>query len=469
MNLKITKKIAVIFLSVLLFFTFSSRTIHYLMLPKVVATKAAWGSMVDEYSIPSDNIEKYIFDKQAISIDEKLSRPLYIKQIHVDNDDFVKQGDPLITFNTYEYQAEIKTRKTELENLKVQYSSLENDFNSALEKLSYEADDLQVKISLIEAGDFTKEVDLYDMQANISRLKADYEYQKEMAAFNIELYTAGLISSSALKAEQAKEKSLKEEIPIYEQKLDMVVNNKLTAYKYELENKKTQINFMKSKGIINHQSIYLLAERIREVGNELEALEKFKEDFQLTSPVSGTVKDLNAVINGEYRGINALGYIEDMNSEQGLKVRIDREKGNDLKKGMEVNIQLEEGDLTGVIYRIIKENDWHMIIKPKNTSVNLDKIIAISIKQGSSEKQYLIPCSALVQASSPFVYLLKEKKTFFGKEYYVEKREIRIRDSNDEYIFAGKDITPNDIIVTGWDRSLEDGMAVKLLDGRDVQ
>jgi multidrug resistance efflux pump len=468
MNLKITKKVAVIFLSLLIFFTLCSRTIHYLMLPKVVASKPVWDSLSNEYTITSD-IEIFVFDTVAISIDEKLSRSLYIKEVHVNNDDFVQKGDPLITFNTYEYKVRIKELKTDLENLKVEYTALEYDFNTTLNELSHEADDLQERISLIETGDFSREIDLFDSQANISRLKSDYEYQKEMAAFNIELYTAGLISSSALKAEQAKEKNLKEEIPIYEEKLKIAVNNKLEAYKYELENKNMQINFMKSKGIINNQSIYLLAEKIKEVNNELKALEKFKEDFQLTAPVSGTVKDLKANINDDYRGINALGYIEDENSEKGLKVALDKERVKDLKRGMEVTIQLEEGELTGVIDRIVKENDWHMIIKPKTISVNVDEIIAISIKQGSSEKQYLIPCSALVQASSPYVYVLKEKKTFFGKEYYVEKRDIRIRESNDEYIYAGKDITPNDIIVTGWDRSLEDGMTVKLLDERDVQ
>jgi hypothetical protein len=41
--------------ALLLFFTFSSRTIHYLMLPKVVATKTVWGSMIDEYAKHHDH------------------------------------------------------------------------------------------------------------------------------------------------------------------------------------------------------------------------------------------------------------------------------------------------------------------------------------------------------------------------------------------------------------------------------
>ena len=113
-----------------------------------------------------------------------------------------------------------------------------------------------------------------------------------------------------------------------------------------------------------------------------------------------------------------------------------------------------------------------MIIKAdRDISNNIDSITNITIKTDSPDKdaQLLIPCSALIQASSPFVYLLMEKKTFFGKEYYVQKVDTTVIDSNDKYIAVDRGITPNDIVVTGWDRALNDGDVVELQAGRDVR
>ena len=213
----------------------------------------------------------------------------------------------------------------------------------------------------------------------------------------------------------------------------------------------------------------MVAQRLEEAKKNLTALEKFKDDYQLFSPADGMVADLKVQINDAYRGMTVLGYVADMQSEQGLEVKLDKERVSALKKGMDVNINLGGNVVKGRIDQILRENDWYMLVKPEtDISHDFDKITSVSVKIKRSEdiNQLLIPCSSLIQASSPFVFLVKEKKTFFGREYYIQKADIDIVDSNDKYISVSGGITPKDIIVTGWDRELKDGAAVELLAGQ---
>jgi hypothetical protein len=200
-------------------------------------------------------------------------------------------------------------------------------------------------------------------------------------------------------------------------------------------------------------------------------MENFTGDFQLLAPSDGVVKDLMVNINEVYSGKKALGYVVNTESEHGLKVLLDKVRHKDLKKDMNARINLKGNTVNGEIYQVLKGSEWYMIIRAKNDiPFEFDDITGISVKQSSPDESdhLLIPCSALVQASSPHVYLLSEKKTIFGKEYYVQKKDIRVVDSNDKYASTG-DLTPNDIVVTGWDRELNDGDSVVLIEGRGVQ
>mgnify|MGYP000844851507 FL=1 len=320
---KIAKKSAIIFIATMVFFTFSSKTIHYYMMPKVTATRVESGYI--RYNVPISDIDFYDVSEIEIKIPSKLDRSFVIGEIAVEEGARVEEGDTLITFEKSSYNEIIKEKEKEIENLKIELLEFKKSFNQRIEQLEKEMADLNSQITLyqqeIDTGCFNTD-EVRSRTEQLEKLKLQQK-EKETELEKIKKqYELDLVTYQEVERAEKDLESLKMQIGSqYEEnerirlKLIEDYSNRKKEAEYKLDQLSRELNYIKETGRLNGKTEIIVKNKLDEAMAELEFLQEYPV---LKAPASGIIKKIYYKETDYYDGVKPLMVIKLENESKRL-------------------------------------------------------------------------------------------------------------------------------------------------------
>ncbi len=403
----ISQKAAIIFLGIMLFFTFFSRTIHYIMTPKVIAQRPENGYISNTYSYRGEEISIVYDNLVEIGIAHKLEQPLEISSINVEEGNRVSAGDELVSFNIAPFEKSITDFESQLDNYEIELKEFDRNFNERISGLKKEIEDYKGQIKQID----------WDINSNsLSGTYLDAMQKRNNLSFNLD------------KAEQS-------------------------------------LEYMESSGILSGKTRDGILSKIDTAKDEIDKKRLYIEKYQkIVSEVDGIVSGVHYLQYDIYSGIKPLITVIPDDTSRSLKVKTSKMildiLQNDTANTYYINDDIEvEAE---IIKTEVVEKDCflYLVLKGETTEYGNIKSLRMEINTKSEYCDILIPNSAFFSPQS--IYVLKERDGFWGKEYYVESYEVLVGEYNNMKSAIISGLRRGDMVVTGWDRELTDGQRVFL-------
>jgi len=387
---RIVQKSAIIFICVMLFFTFSSKTILYFMTPKVIAEGLKSGYIISSYSFSS--VEILFENNLKVAIPFKPEQPFLISGVLVQAGSRVKKGEDLIFLNKYSFEQILAEQKKKVDGKKTELLEFDKSMSDRIRELEEIVSDCTLKIELgIEA-------------------RKDLEYKKQNAVTDLEYITdTGIFNATTRK-----------------------------TILTELKKEEVLLNDLKS---LSGSSIAIKA------------------------PADGIVTDITVKEQDKYEGIDTLLSIAPEDTKIKLMVKIEADQVKKFEEGASCSISFDDKTIKGKIGGL-KNTDgtYYLVLEPESTAeIDLLFLNDADIKVETESEYYniIIPNAAFA-AQDNEVFILRTRKGFWGKEYYVQRQRVQIGEENEYYTSVESGLSNGDIVVTGWDRDLTDGASVML-------
>lgn len=400
---------AKVFLGVVIFLTFFSKSFYSWTLPKVRTEDVISGSLTKEITgsgtiTAKERIEHYV------SVRSK------VEDIRVNAGDEVKQGDVIMVLDKSELEKELERNNIELMELKLQYDRL----------VSYRDSDL--------ANDYEEK--LKELQDDL------YQKEKEYLLYK-ELYEKGLESKHnyELKEKEYNDAQLK-------------IENMKKEFELEMENSSRDIEAAK------------LAIAKKEL--DIKDIEENIKNCIVVTPSNGIIKEINFK-KGMMANDSIPAYALD-NIENGFEMEVDLSgelcKYISLRDQVEIRIK-NRGNITvdGEIKAINdKQNDYSkkvVAVGLGEADLSGGEAGELYIRKKIGSYDVIVPRSAVNKDSQgEFVYVLEEKDGPLGVEYYVSRRDVTVGDSDNRYVGLLSGLLGNETVVVYSNKSLYDGSQV---------
>ena len=396
---KILRRTIYIFVAILLLLTFLSSTINNLGLIRVIAADVGSGRL--SYDFENDVT---VTPQQIQEI--YLNRTLRADSIKVEKGDIVSKGQLLAEFDVDELSKALSLKASELESKKVEtnlaasVSSLA--IKNAIEKTAAAQKTLDDTIELFEAGAETA--------ANIEKMKIAIEEAKS--------------EHEKLQAEK-----------------------KAAAAKAQIELKQLEENILSLQTDID----------------------RFKA---LRSPVDGYIWEIGVTRGAVTDTAKPVFKIADNSSGFHAEFTIKAQEGKYLGAGDSVTVRipsLENFKINAKISSIDPiRTDTDTVIKINVTFDGSDlrggELAEISIKKESGIYDSLVPNTAVRTDTNgrKYVYVIKERKSSIGREFYLQKAYIYIRASDKVHTAVSDGLKPFEKVVVESDRTVMAGDRVKI-------
>ncbi|MDN5304304.1 MAG: HlyD family secretion protein [Fusobacteriaceae bacterium] len=282
-----------------------------------------------------------------------VNKALRVEKVNFEEDDTVKAGDILITFDEEERNDLLR----EIESKKIQIKEQE----LIIENNQFETSKIDIENQKIEIASLKKDIE--DIENNIvlanlslENLKKEYEDAKKEYEVNKKLFEIEGVTITELNNSENTVNSLMESIKQKE--------NEIKSYKKELIQKNDELE-LSNKKLIKLQYDYDKAELVRKntIKEAEYAIQKLKleietleEDLEktvkyVTSPVDGTVTEVNASENFMASTDTELMKIADINS-QIITAQVSAEDIDNVKVGQDVIITFNDKKIPGKVSKI---------------------------------------------------------------------------------------------------------------------
>lgn len=401
----ISKKGAFIFLGAILFFTFFSRTINYIMSPKVITQILENGYIENTYYYCGEDFEKVYDDLVEIGIDHKLDQPLEINCINVKTGDRVEAGNKLVSFDITPFERSILSLDQQLTRSQIELKEFEKRYKDQISGLEKEIKDYNTQI---------KKLDWKISTNSTSSSYLDAIKKKNNIAFNLE------------KAQQ-------------------------------------DLQYIKTTGILNGKTRDSIIVKIESLNNHIDKNKTCIARYQkVISSVDGVVCKVHYSKYDSYFGVKPLITVIPDNTSCSLRVKTNKDiidfLDNDSNSQYKIYINNIEAE-TEVLKAETEEKNCFIYINYKKEYENIDsfKIVVNTI---SKFCDIIVPNSAFI--SPDMLYVLQTRQGFWGKEYYVELREVTVGEYNSRKSQITEGLMRGDTVITGWDRELTSGQRVML-------
>ncbi|ABR50807.1 efflux transporter, RND family, MFP subunit [Alkaliphilus metalliredigens QYMF] len=432
---KIIGKATVIFLMVMLFLTFFSKTINNLTLPKVTYETPTSGALMKEVTDTGNVVAKTIRDLYVHT-------SMRVTGVMVEVGDEVYQGQTLLTLDTADIENQLKDQQDQYTQKKLH-----------LEKL-------------IQAGEKLKESNLPEdlmnldkaiqtAQQNVDKAQRNYDNNKvlydEVGAISAnELADAKMsLDSARMDYELAKNNRDK---AIRENNRDIENNNR------DIENNNRDIEITKL-------DIDMAERRIAELAKEINM-------GTVTAPSDGIVTELYYSEGMTANTSQPLYKIADIQGGFQFIATVNISAGEYLEVGdtAEISINsLNNRNIQGKVNQI-RDNQQEIGVK-KDVIIDIDsdeliggEIGTASIRKNIGSYNVLVSNSAVGQDSDgDFVYVLKEREGPLGNEFYVEKVSVSIGESDNIKTAVLSGISSRDQVVSNSNKPLSNGSRVMLV------
>lgn len=434
-KLKISQKIGIGFIVVIVLCTFFSRTFVYYTTPKVHAQVPNSGVINDDTVIQG----RFSYaDKKDVAVSSAVKYPLKVTEVYVKNGDIVKKGQVIAKG---EASSDLDDQ---INQLMLQYKS---------EQIAVNDFDMQVKSAIIE----------YDKQINTM---TDQKHELDL---QLEQLKNDKSSGNAYKMEKMKN--------------DMdVIDRELSLLNQEKQNTK--------KGIVSGKDKSSAADEVNITKNKLYELNNIKDDLtEIKSEYSGTITDIHLKPDEIFNGSTS-AYTVNQDNKPVIMGTVSKNDMDHMGKGTECTFLynnkkyyakitdirdqtnsdnasqlLQSRSSIGTDASSASENNdvRSAVIQPEGSfyqdikDFDLLEGQDIQVSLGGSNQQYnvVVPNSCIIDdEGDKKVYILKNRNSYIGNEDYVIVVKIKIAKSDSVNSAVSDGILPGETVVYSWDRPL---------------
>jgi len=407
----------VIILIILILLLFFSRTIYTYNMPVVTGTKPARGTL-NNLEI-SSGIAKW-------AETENIFAPVSgaVGRVYVRDGDKVEEGQIL-----FEMDFNIQAADRRLLEIDNNIIKLESDISSLLSRLKYIQEALESRNGTIpnysspDAGLIVMEINKTFAALQDAQIQAEY----------------GMISRN---------------------EFNNIENNfKALLYKYEAE-----INSIEYSIALKQIDLEILK---LSRASSAETLIDYQNNAVIRAPIDGVILDLFAE-RGKYFNENALLVSIGVGSEFFVECNISL-NNNFVNTGDTCRLANSNGTLNGTVKRVRPRSDGKTVtISITSDDVSEGETFNITFEKRSSASFTLVPNRAINQDNDGyFLYQIKRRTGFMGQEYYIERLNIFIGDSDYQNTAVIRGITFFEPVVLVSDKSLSAGITVTLKNAED--
>lgn len=401
---RVSGKAAAVFIGIMLFFTLFSRTIYYIMTPKVTCDAVESGYIKETFSYYTDEFYLAYDSPEEIMIPYNLDNPLEIRSINVKEGDAVATGDELMAFDIGPLEKSIAELRIQLDDSEVQLKEFNKNYAE-------------------KTGQLEKSIEDYKSQIAMT----DFEIEAGIAAY-----------SEAMK----KKKDLS----------------------YNLETAENELKYIKTTGILSGQTAGFYQDKIKSLRDEINSITSLIKDYsKIISKVNGIISDVNYEQYDKYSGVEPLITIIPENTPASLALKTDKDAVRLLNEGAACIIRKDRSVLeTENTEAKVSGEEYLIYADLKEPAFNIENTDGFSIEFETKSEfcNLIVPNSAFYTSGKVFV--LEETDGFWGREYYVKSREVEVGKYNSVESQILEGIDRRSLVVTGWDRELEDGQRVML-------
>jgi len=406
------KKAICIFIAVMLFLTFFSKTINNLMLPRVKTAAPQEGNLIKE--LRADGI---VEGKEVYSAYVKNS--FKVEDIEVQVGEEVSNGQLLMVMDTKDLERELYEEQTILAQKEIALALLRAEHERGI---AAARDDLDLKRR--NAANMTR---LYEIGAesaiNLENAQADLRAAERA-------YWAALgRKSETLEGPDLEIQRAELDIQLQQSKIAAIQDELIFVSNVVAPSDGVITSLNCSKGSLSDPSKPLYVLTSRQGGFELKVTidsskaDYFKPGDEVEVAVPSSEEEL---IKGKIRGITAASAEKSGN-------------GNNEQKDLIIDLASE--------------------------ALRGGEHAEIHIKKETKRYEMLIPNEAVRKdKNETCVFILHEKKGALGKEYYIQKVSIFCTDSDDSQTAVSSGLLGYEIIVCSSDKTLLEGDRVKLGD-----
>ncbi|HYE83738.1 MAG TPA: efflux RND transporter periplasmic adaptor subunit [Clostridia bacterium] len=401
---KVTGKLLVIFVVMMVLLTFFSNTINNFTLPRVTLESPTRGALIKEISGKGTVEAKSVYE-------EYIDTNLKVLEVNVKAGDSVKKGQPILSLdfedlkaNLQDENAKYRQMQIALEKLKDKSNlqSYDNNIASAMENLEKQKKNYQDIKTLYDSG-FETAYKLKDAETAMNSAQRSYDT-----------------------AVQAKEDFKKDSLRDIE---NAELNLEIQARKLQSLDKKAANN-----------GVY-------------------------TAPADGVITELNFSEGAVANGTKPLFKLADASEGFQLTIPVDRDLADYVMSGDKVDIDIISlGDKTvaGKLVRIkenLQDGDYKdLLIDIEDEELQGGESAQIIISKKTRQYPALVPNSAVYADSDGYyVYVVKKKDSPLGTESYVQRVDVIAGDSDSTMTAVLKGITPMEKVVSGSTKSLSGG------------
>lgn len=458
-------------------------------MPRVRAGNATTGTI--KHNIEKEGVLGAVAEKVVVVEEE-----LWIQEVCTEEGAVVKKGSVLFRLD----MDKLEERKRHLSNELLAERQKLTDMERAQEK-----QDKQVQAVKERARQEERDSILEQKQA-VKEAKKEYRAAcKELASYqDFETYLSGEKRRSAeyrtLEAAARKEKALQEDIDSFtifasvfeeqvlkEWKEGRVVLEKAASEKEALlKSARREAKQLKKKAKekaageiadINNEreestgGIYEQKNLISEKEEKLEKLEKYvAEDGLIRSEERGTVQKIH-VREGEETAEGTVLTLAVSKGEWCFQTELNSQEREYVDTGDTVSLEFRSGKIRipdAIIHRIRRkgEGNFEVTVLVKNKNLGLGENGMLKVEADSGTKDCCVPLSALYAGGNAYyILVLEEKETFLGKQYSVNRRNVVVKDKNEEYAaLENAPVDEQEQIVVLCDREIQPGDKVRMLE-----
>lgn len=446
------KKVAWIFLSLLLAFNIMAETISTMLLPKVQVENVKEGE-----------IESKLFSSGAISHEDndeitiRATHSGVIKSINYQSGDSINTVRPITIISTELSAEEAKVKSLNEAELSVAKEGLERKLTECQQSQKQISQEIEDK----KAEGIGKDTTLIELEEKIRKLE-------QTVSVNKSLYEANLLAPKTYEDSES-------ELKLLQEKYEILLEQKQENYEESIKKLEESLKSAKQTAVDLEAQIKLYETKL--TLNEEGALQ---EEIEICSPVRGKVLSVQVyegqtISKGEalfkvkpYSKLWSLefevtaaqsGYI---NVPQEVEWSVDKQihttkvtgKSNSLTKGfVTISCDLEEEEI----------NELGRVEGDLESGVNKNFYISADVTITSTSGTYptTVPNSALVKEHGlNYVYVIQKKEGTFDTTYTVRKVEVLVIKQGDYKAAIQGDISLEDQVVKNTTKVLEDDMEV---------
>lgn len=410
-NKGFTKKAIRLFIIIILFLTFFSKTINNFMLPQVDVINPLGGSLVRK-------IDGHGVIKAKDSYEFYTNSSIKVLSVNVKPGQLVKKGQMIMVLDKKELEKKLQDYLIILEQKKIELQKLIND-------------DVDQRYM----------TDIESAREEVEQCKKDFQTTKT-------LYEAGIETQKKVEESEI-------ELKASQRKYNKILKNKEQAFndhKLDIRNSELDIQLHQNK-------IIRLREELNDVNN-------------ITAPTDGVIKEINFSRGSITDSSKPLFNMTDATNGFELKVTVDSSKASYLSIGDKAIVKVTSlggVKLEGKILHIndslqIEEEKKDIFIELDSANLKGGEHAEIHIVKETKYYEMLIPNEGIRKDNNKnlHVLILQERDGVFGKEYYVQKSRVFSEGSDNLNTAIVNGLSFLDKVIIGSSRPISNGSRVKL-------